>query len=55
MVNNADQTKLLSQITPVQRLLKKYGLVNFYNCFSIIFHIDKILTPWVYGSFSPLD
>lgn len=35
--------------------LHKYGLINFYNCFRIIFHKDTFLTLWVHGSFYTID
>lgn len=37
---SADQAIPLSQTTPVKRFLQKYGFINFYNCFPIIFHKD---------------
>lgn len=53
--DDTDQTKSLSQTTPVKRFLQKYGLINFYNCFRIIFHKDTFLTLWVHGSFYTVD
>ncbi|KAJ4405276.1 hypothetical protein N0V82_010348 [Gnomoniopsis sp. IMI 355080] len=36
-------------------ILQKYVLINFYNCFRILFHKDTFLTLWVHGSFYTVD
>lgn len=54
-VEGVDQEILLSQTTPLRRFLQKYGLINFYNCFRIIFHKDTFLVLWVHGSFYTVD
>ncbi|KAH8778622.1 major facilitator superfamily domain-containing protein [Diaporthe sp. PMI_573] len=54
-VDDTDQAKPLSQTTSVKRFLQKYGLINFYNCFRIIFHKDTFLILWVHGSFYTVD
>lgn len=49
------QEKVLAQTTSVRRFLQKYGLINFHNCFRIIFHKDTFLILWVHGSFYTVD
>lgn len=53
--DGAEQAIPLSQTTPAERFLQKYGLINFYNCFRIIFHKDTFLILWVHGSFYTVD
>lgn len=40
---------------PPKSVLEKWGLLNFYKCFRIIFHKDTFLTLWVHGSFYTVD
>lgn len=53
-VKNTDEARATSQ-SSAKRFLQKYGLINFYNCFRIIFHKDTFLILWVHGSFYAVD
>lgn len=53
--DDQDSSTAPPDTSPPKSLLEKYGLLNFYKCFRIIFHKDTFLTLWVHGSFYTVD